>query len=175
MTSDPDADAPGRIRTDKDRSGAGTSRPTVYLHPGRLLVSAEPISILTILGSCVAVCLWDPVGLVGGVAHFVLPLGGANSTGHRFGDAAVQNLNAELLSLGARSSNLRAKVFGGAAVLGAYGPSPNRTTLGEKNIATAFRVLEQLGIACSAQDVGGTRGRKLVFYTDTGDAWVKAI
>ena len=54
-------------------SSPASERATAYLHPGQLLVSAHACAVTTILGSCVAVCLWDPVAKIGGINHFMLP------------------------------------------------------------------------------------------------------
>ena len=149
-------------------------RETIYLHPGRLLACTEPVSIMTILGSCVAVCLWDDEARIGGMAHFVLPVGSAPAAaGHRFGSVAIEKLVADLARKGAESDRLRAKVFGGASVLGHK--KSDREALGAKNVEVARRILEKLGIPVAAEDVGGKKGRKIIFHVDTGDAWVKAI
>ena len=79
--------------------GTGPSARRVYLAPGRLYASAEADQVTTILGSCVAVCLWDPQVRVGGVNHFLLPEGVPPSP--RFGQSAVPLLIESVLDLGA--------------------------------------------------------------------------
>ncbi len=82
-----------------------------FLQPGHLLVCEAPTRITTILGSCVAVCMWDPTRGVGGMNHFMLPLTTAGTAaGPRFGAVAMEQLVAKLRSLGARLPFLRARV-----------------------------------------------------------------
>jgi chemotaxis protein CheD len=146
-----------------------------YLPPGQICASWEPARISTILGSCVAVCLWDEERGVGGMNHFLLPSGtrGTHPAAQRFGDVAVPRLIEKVLEVGGRRDGLRAKVFGGACVLAAFrGRQPH---LGTRNVEVAFGILKAEGIPILAEDVGGSRGRKLVFSTWDGDAWVKEL
>ncbi len=143
----------------------------VYLAPGLLYASAEAAQVTTILGSCVAVCLWDPQARVGGMNHFLLPEGAPHSP--RFGKSAVPLLIERVLELGARRSRLKAKVFGGACVLEAF--RAGAQTLGVRNVEVARDRLHSEGIRVVGEDVGGDLGRKLVFDVQTGSAWIRAI
>jgi chemotaxis protein CheD len=87
----------------------------VYLAPGQLFASGDRVQVTTILGSCVAVCLFDNEAEVGGVNHFLLPHGTPPSP--RFADHATTLLMQRVLALGAERGRLRAKLFGGACVL----------------------------------------------------------
>jgi chemotaxis protein CheD len=150
------------------------ARASVYLHPGQVFASAEPATVTTVLGSCVAVCLWDPWTRIGGINHFLLPhWAGNGSSSPRFGNVAMQSLFERMLAIGARGAELEAKVFGGACVLAAFHRRPGR--LGDQNVDHALRFLERRSIRVSAQDTGGRRGRKLVFHTEDGEAWVKEL
>lgn len=146
----------------------------VYLHPGDLVASAEPLALTTILGSCVGVCLYDAESGVGGMNHFLLPDSqGQGRPTARFGDVAMERLLAAVINAGARRSALRAHVFGGACVLAAfYGPG---THLGERNVRVALRFLEQEGIPVVERCTGGRRGRKLLFHTAGGAVQVREI
>jgi chemotaxis protein CheD len=142
-------------------------RTSVYLAPGRLVVSDRPCAVTTVLGSCVAVCLWDVERRVGGVNHFILPLGEDESPQpERYGNLAVPLLLTAVRSLGARDGGLRAKVFGGAALLGLG------AGIGARNVEVAEQVLAERGVHVVAGDAGGGRARKLVFHVDDGAAWV---
>lgn len=146
----------------------------VYLQPGQLYASGQASAVTTVLGSCVAICLWDPVVSVGGMNHYLLPFfAGAGQGSPRFGNVAVAQLVDRLLALGATRGRLQAKVFGGACVLEAF--QARQGHLGEKNASVAFRLLEQLGIPVVSRDVGGRSGRKLIFHTDLGNAWVAKL
>ena len=142
----------------------------VYLAPGQLFASADRVQVTTILGSCVAVCLFDNEAQVGGVNHFLLPNGAPPSP--RFGEYAVPQLVGRVLALGAKREHLRAKLFGGACVLEALRSS---SALGARNVETAREWLAAEGIPVVAEDTGGDLGRKLIFEVQTGSAWIRAI
>ena len=149
-------------------------RATAYLHPGQLFVSAQGCAVTTILGSCVAVCLWDPVTKIGGINHYLLPaFSGEGIASPRFGNIAIKELLDQLAQLGSHKHNLLAKMFGGACVLEAF--RQRQYHLGTKNIEIAQELLESESIPLVGHDVGGQRGRKLIFHTDDGAAWVKAL
>ncbi|HEX6770065.1 MAG TPA: chemotaxis protein CheD, partial [Candidatus Binatia bacterium] len=78
-----------------------SERATAYLHPGQLFVAADSYAVTTILGSCVAVCLWDPVTRIGGINHFLLPtFSGQGIASPRFGNIAIKDLLDQLAELG---------------------------------------------------------------------------
>jgi chemotaxis protein CheD len=147
---------------------------SVYLHPGQLFVATEPAAVTTILGSCVAVCLWDCTLGFGGINHYLLPTGiKTASAGLRYGNVAIEQLLERLSRTGVYIPNLRAKLFGGACVLDAMRDRENH--LGDKNVEIAERALAEAGIPVVASDVGGGRGRKLIFYPHDGSALIKLL
>jgi len=147
-------------------------RATRFLQPGQLIVATEPTAITTILGSCVAVCLWDPRTSIGGMNHFMLPI---PVTGHaaspRFGNIAMQQLVERMQAAGARMSSVRAKVFGGASMF----PVAGRNHLGTQNADLAIAFLNRAAIPIVERELVGTRGRKIVFHTDEGTTCLKLI
>jgi chemotaxis protein CheD len=162
-----------------DHSGAaaqttGTQRTSYYLHPGQIFVSTESHAVTTILGSCVSVCLWDPISEIGGINHFLLPFDGGDAQGSgRFGNLAMRELVEKLLAIGAGQDRLQAKLFGGACVLEAFRNRPNH--LGGQNVEVARRMLAALNVPIIGEDVEGQNGRKLIYHTDTGSAWIKLL
>lgn len=145
-----------------------------YLHAGHIFVSRVPCRVTTILGSCVAVGLWDPVTRVGGLNHFLLPQWTDNGLSTpRFGNVAVHKLIEELVRLGGRRKQFKAKLFGGACVLQAFQKGGGQ--LGGRNVQVARDVLDAEGIPVLAEDVEGERGRKLIFQTHDGTAWVRSL
>jgi len=155
-------------------SAEGRDLIRVYLQPGQLYASSQPSAVTTVLGSCVAICLWDPVAEVGGMNHYLLPFfAGAGRGTPRFGNVAVAQLLDRLQAAGALRGRLQAKVFGGACVLEAF--QARQGHLGEKNASVAFKLLGELAIPVVSQDVGGRTGRKLIFHSDTGHAWVARL
>lgn len=142
---------------------------SVYLHPGQIYTAAHAAYVTTVLGSCVAVCLWDPVARVGGVNHFLLPKG----KGPRYGDEAMRLLVEEMTGRGAFTARMIAKVFGGASVMEPVAGAP--ASIGTRNIEIAHQCLAATSIPIRAEQTGGRRGRKLLFHTGSGAAYVKEI
>jgi chemotaxis protein CheD len=144
---------------------------TVYLVPGQVMVSAEPVQVSTILGSCVAICLYDERAGLGGLNHFVLPDLSTVDPSPRYAGPAFRELLTRLRALGGRSAALQAKIFGGSDTLGFSA----ETTIGARNVESARSLLALAGIPIVAEDVGGTVGRKLLFDTNGGAAWVRLL
>jgi chemotaxis protein CheD len=143
-----------------------------FLHAGHLFASGEPTKIVTIVGSCVSVCLFDAARGVGGANHFMLP-GRASTPSPRYAKDAMDLLLAQLIALGARRSRLEAKLFGGASML-KVGTESNGD-LGMRNIEAARFELAAVRIPVVGEDVAGNRGRKLVFSTADGTVLVKQV
>jgi len=146
----------------------------VYVHPGHLHVSGGPGFITTILGSCVSVCLHDPVARVGGLNHFLLPTHTCtDETSLRYGTPATEQLLQQILARGALKKRLVAHLVGGASVLAAFGRDEHH--LGTRNVDVARAVLIKHRIPVMSADVGGTRGRKLLFSPRDGTREVHLI
>ncbi len=156
------------IRAAPDLGG----RAQVFLHAGGIAVASSPTAITTVLGSCVSVCLYDADAGVGGMNHFLLPLPVERDRSPRFGAVAMPALVDAVVRAGASRDALVAKVFGGASVLGPVRPSRH---LGEENVDLALAQLEAARIPIVDRDVGGSRGRKVVFLVDEGTAWVRQL
>ena len=128
----------------------------LYLHPGQLFASRQSHAVTTILGSCVAVCLWDPLAKIAGVNHFLLPSIPASSTKDaRYGNTAMQRLVDDIVSRGASKNRLMAKIFGGANVILAFAP---KKPIGTQNVGIAREVLGKNGIEIVAEETDGRRG-----------------
>lgn len=156
------------------RMGKQGGLPLVYLYPGSVFVSHQPCAVTTVLGSCVAVCLWDVRQGGGGANHFLLPYHvTAAERSARFGDVAVKSLVETLLVTGSSLRDLRAKLFGGASVVEAFRKSTG--TLGVRNAEAARALLADYGIPVVTHDLGGQQGRKIVFHINDGAAWVKKL
>jgi chemotaxis protein CheD len=149
-------------------------RPTVYVHAGQMFASPVGTDITTILGSCVAICLWDPNNGVGGMNHYMLPLEKSTiSPSLRHGDYASEQLLLALTRFGASPYRLQAKIFGGACILEGF--QNGGSDLGQKNIEQARTFLQAENIPIAGEDIGGLRGRKLIFSSDSGEALVKRL
>jgi chemotaxis protein CheD len=143
----------------------------VSLMQGEVNYGMEPRTLTTVLGSCVAVCLWDRIRGVGGMNHFVLPSDPRGEKNARYGDVAVDELVAGLLGLGCRNADLQAKVFGGAAVL----PFAGGDSVGSSNVRLALRRLRYHHIPITAQRTGGTLGQQIRFHTGTGEVFFRYL
>jgi len=146
---------------------------TYYLYPSNIFVSRELYYITTLLGSCVAVCLYDRRQQFGGMNHFMLPLWNGNGLASpKYGNIATLQLIQKMESLGSRKSDIVAKIFGGASVLDI---DTNLFHVGERNADVAKSELTALGISIVASSVKGDRARKIIFNTFTGEVRQKYI
>ena len=146
-------------------------RDAVKVLPGERFVSRLDLVITTVLGSCIAACIWDDKARVGGMNHFMLPDGDRADGAGRYGSYAMELLISELLGTGARRKDMQAKVFGGAQVIAGLATM----NVGERN--TRF-VLDYLGaerIPVVAQDVLGIHPRKVCFFPVSGKAMVRCV
>jgi chemotaxis protein CheD len=148
---------------------------SVKILPGQFHAAAGEGSISTVLGSCVSVCLWDPVERIGGMNHFMLP-GEPEATSPwavsaRFGVYAMEVLINRMVRLGADRRRFVAKVFGGARVLQAF----ETLDVGTKNSEFVLEFLREEGIQVLAQDLLGVAPRKLHFFPATGKVQVRKL
>jgi chemotaxis protein CheD len=148
-----------------------------FLHAGQIYVSAHAESIVLILGSCVAVCIWDSVNGIGGATHYLLPAwDGKGVPSPRYGNVAVSALLQKLADAGANSAQLRAKVFGGGCLFDVMREAgPKKDHLGSRNVEVALELLAKERIPVVAKEVGGDRGQRIVFQTGSGQALVTAL
>lgn len=143
----------------------------VKVLPGEFFVSHDSLAIMTVLGSCIAACLWDSRMRVGGMNHFMLPEGDSADASGRYGSYAMELLINEMMKLGARRETLQAKIFGGAQVM------HNFTTLnvGERNPRFVQDYLATERIPVVSEDVLDIYPRKVVFFPVTGKVMVKRL
>ncbi|MEA2106499.1 MAG: chemotaxis protein CheD [Bacteroidota bacterium] len=138
-----------------------------FLYPAALYASKEPFQINTILGSCVAVCLYDPVLNYGGMCHYMLPLwNGEGLASPKYGNIAIEKLVEKMINFGSNKYNIKAKIFGGGEVIETKNPHFN---IGQRNITLAKDILAEEKIPIISSSVGGKLGRKIIFFTDTGE------
>jgi chemotaxis protein CheD len=148
--------------------------PKHYLIAGKVFASSEPAAVTTIVGSGVAICLWDSESGVGGVDHFLLPQAPEDDLSNsKYGTTANEMLLRQVLHLGASVNCLKAKVFGGMQPAVKFGNSSQ--CLGSRNVEIALSFLTEKGIRLIEKQVGGTQGCKLVFNTDDGCSWLQPL
>lgn len=138
----------------------------VQLTLGDTYVTSDPEEVLTtILGSCIAACIRDPVSGVGGMNHFLLPDGNSGDREARcYGVNAMELLINDILKHGGDRRRLEAKLFGGANVVSAL------TDVGSRNYAFARQFLTDEGIPIVGGDVGGELARRIQYMPVNGRA-----
>jgi chemotaxis protein CheD len=147
---------------------AKTTERSVLVIQGEYKISDEPDVVLaTLLGSCVAACIRDPLAGVGGMNHFLLADGGVSDTrqhAERYGVHAMELLVNGLLARGAQRSRLEAKLFGGAKTMDGL------ADVGASNARFARSFAEREGIKVVGECLLGTRGRRVHFWPVSGRA-----
>jgi chemotaxis protein CheD len=143
-----------------------SGHPTAVVQ-GEFRISEDPAGLLsTVLGSCVAVCLHDPVRKIGGMNHFLLPFGQEEGSSRpvRYGLFAMETLIQALLEAGAKVNRLQAKLLGGAQI------AADLREIGQINADFARDYLASEGIQCVAESMGGPYARRVVYRPATGQA-----
>ena len=150
----------------------GVERVTINI--GGLRASSEPMVIDTVLGSCIAACLYDPVSGVGGMNHFMLPEGfdPDNPASTRYGVHAMELLITEIMKFGGQRRRFQAKVFGGGHVLNIR---ESLDGVPQRNIEFVRRFLNVERIPVMTEDVGGYQARRVLFYSNTGKVMLKRL
>ena len=146
---------------------------SIYLKPGELAIAERPALISTVLGSCVAVTMFTPRLGVGAICHAMLPHC-TGPGGVRFVDRALSHMLERFDKFGLARSELVVKMFGGADMFEQVRPAP-APTVGRQNIQAATELLKNAGVRLAATDTGGRQGRKLLFYSHTGEVFLKRL
>ncbi len=141
-----------------------------YIMPGEMLVFSSSRTLRTTLGSCIAVCLYDSRLKIGGMNHFMYSRSSDPEADDKYGDHAVPSLIRKMLDQGCRISDLKASLVGGAAMTHTQVSHP-----GLKNIKVAEEVLKTWGIPVVLRNVGGSRGRRVRYSTDSGHLEIKFL
>jgi len=144
---------------------------SVKVLPGEYFVSIEDMMITTVLGSCIAACIWDSKARAGGMNHFMLPDGDGNDGGGRYGSYAMELLINQLLKAGSRRESMQAKVFGGAQVMAGF----TSMNVGERNTQFVLDYLATEKIPVVSQDVLDIHPRKVCFFPISGKVLVKRL
>ena len=145
----------------------------VTIKIGELYAADEPTLIYTLLGSCVAVCIYDKKNRIGGMNHIFLPSSNdKNDSSTRYGENAMKYLIKNICKLGGERRSLVAKAFGGGHVIPAIS---KESGIGPKIVDFVMNYLKKEKIEIIAHDFGGNKTRKVYFHTDTGMVYVKQI
>jgi len=147
--------------------------------PGEYYVSMHGELIGTVLGSCISACIRDVKMGIGGMNHFMLPIGDEEehagkthlTSATRYGNFAMEMLINEILKAGGNRKNLEVKLFGGGRVLS----SMSKMDIGKKNIKFVHEYLKDENLKIVSEDMGDIYPRKVLFFADTGKVRVKKL
>jgi chemotaxis protein CheD len=143
-----------------------------HLNPGFIYVSMEPTIISTVLGSCVAVCMYDSEKKYGGMNHYLLPKKKQNDMATtKFGNVSIIKLYSTFVEFGSKLENLSAHVVGGAYLEN----SRDSKAVSDENVSICFQILDKLGIKIVSEDTGGIMGRKLVYFSEYNEIFVAKL
>jgi chemotaxis protein CheD len=142
--------------------------------PGEFFVSAEPMIVYTVLGSCVSACIRDPLAGVGGMNHFMLPKpkeAGTDSWGEstRYGSYAMESLINEILKRGGVKSRLEVKLFGAGRIY------EGNIDVGARNAEWVLEYIKTEGLIACKTDLGDVLPRKIYYFTESGRVLMKKI
>lgn len=128
------------------------------------------------LGSCIGICVHDPIVKVGGMAHIMLPTANGNpgTNPAKFADTAIALMVNDIIGLGASRTRLKAKIAGGAQMFSFEGKPPV-LKIGDRNAEAVIAELRRLNIPLLVSDVGGSFGRTIHFNVGNGDLRVRTI
>lgn len=144
---------------------------SIFIHVGQIHVDQKPQAISTVLGSCVAVCLYDSKLGIGGMNHYLLPFWNGNGLqSPKFGNISIPKMIELMMAKGSTPKTLEAKIFGGASMRIS---SSEAMMIGEKNVLVAHEILNEYRIPIVAEDVGGQNGRKIQFNLERGKVLMK--
>jgi chemotaxis protein CheD len=158
----------------------GNALPFLFLKPGELVVSDGPLIVTTLLGSCVAVTMFSPRQRLGAICHALLPTcrkempcsHGQTDAG-KYVECAIRLMLEGLMARGVAKNEIEAKLFGGSDM---FDPAEGRSrSVGRQNMETALSMLEGESVRLITQDLGGPRGRKIIFHMHTGEVFLKRL
>jgi chemotaxis protein CheD len=153
-----------------------------YLKPGEMHIADRPGMVKTVLGSCVAVTMYNPRLKTGAICHSMMPRWveerdgrGRSDEGFKYVDYSIRYMVDAFRSFGIRSREIEVKLFGGADMYSSGENDERHLSVGRQNIIEALNVMEENGLVLRKGDVGGTQGRKLHFYLHTGAVFLKRL
>lgn len=152
----------------------------LFLKPGEMLVSGEPLVVTTLLGSCVAVTMFSPRHRLGAICHALLPncrkelkCSRDHTDAGKYVECAIGLMLERLMAHGVAKDQIEAKIFGGSDMFDKV--EGRNQSVGRQNIEKALSMLEGEAVRVITQDLGGERGRKIIFHTHTGDVFLKRL
>lgn len=159
----------------------GPPMPQRHLQPGELLVTQEPMWVVTLLGSCVSVTMFNARFQLAAICHAMLPEPrGDKACAHpshcfRYLSHAIPAMCEHFFREGLAPDQVEVKMFGGSNVIQIGGDRHSNRWIGASNLALARQLLQSARLRIKAQNVGGETGSKICFNTVTGDVLHKHL
>ncbi len=149
--------------------------PKIYLGPGEFHLSREPETVVTVLGSCISVVMYNTENKICAVSHSVMPdrdtyiNAEAGNSEYKFVDSAIRKMIRHFDKAEIERDKIKVKLFGGSEQINETG---RNASVGKQNILMAINILFEEGLTIISSDVGGNEGRKLLISTQTGDVYL---
>lgn len=149
----------------------------IFLQPGEFYFGDRSTRIRTILGSCVSITMWHPQHRIGGMCHYMLPSRGKKAGKQldgRYADEALQLFMREIRAAGTWPDEYQVKLFGGGNMFQQQARSKiDCIDVSCRNRQSAYKLIQHYGFSLTAEHLGGSGHRQIMFDIGTGHAWVR--
>ncbi len=159
-----------------------TELPVFYLKAGDLLVTEKPYRVSTVLGSCVSVTMFSKRLRIAAICHALMPICAEKAScfvscadPFKYVNCVVPDMVRKMHSHGVSPKEIETKLFGGSDMFGPGTDQKRAVPVGKLNIEAAVRAIRAENLVLKVTDVGGLLGRKIFFYTNTGEVWLKHL
>jgi len=156
--------------------------PQIYLKPGEMHFADSPTLVVTVLGSCLSITMFSRKRGLAAICHGLLPQCGGDKNcngecaeGFKYVDCAIRKMVRLFDKHKVKRSEIEVKCFGGADMFMREIQRPGVVSVGRQNVLTAERILKSEGLSMNVVDVGGLQGRKILFYTHSGEVYLKRL
>jgi len=156
--------------------------PVIYLKSGEIYFTEEPVIVMTVLGSCVAVTLFHRRLGYSAICHGLLPrcrgrdgCSDCCTESARYVECSIKLMSRQFRHMGVNLGEVEARIFGGSSMFGMTTLRGRHLSVGKDNIEIAIKTMELVGMPVSSMDVGGENGCKIYFNTMTGDVQFKRM
>lgn len=156
--------------------------PVIYLKTAEMIFTEQPASVLTVLGSCLAITMFHRPFGIGAICHGLLPQCSKKKTCNkgckdeaRYVECSIEQMISWFLRVDVILGEVEIKVFGGADMFSTRNDAEGPATVGKQNIETAMRLIKNKGLHIVAMDVGGEQGRKIFFNTLSGEVLLQRL
>ncbi len=149
--------------------------PRIYLKPGEFYFAVNPSIVSTVLGSCVSITMYNDEQHMSAICHALLPEEIIPGDPYRYVDSSITSMLHQFDRHGIGREDIEVKLFGGSDILPTSDSSYRTMTVGQQNILRAQHIIARERLNLVASDVGGTRGRKILFHTHNGEIYLQRL